>query len=173
MVDYLSVGYVLKPQGIRGEIKVESLTDDLERFNELDLLYIENQGEYNPLKITARRYSGQHIYLCLEGYNNMDEAENLRGEYLWIPREMARVLPEDSFFVADIIGCDVYTTEDEYLGSIDDIIHTGSNDVYVTRGPKGEILIPALKKTIIGVDIEGKRIAVNPDELEGLWPHGN
>lgn len=170
MLDYLSVGYVLKPQGIRGEIKVESLTDDIERFDKLDVLYIKNQEVYSPLKIMNRRYNRQYVYLSIQGYDSMNEAEKLRGEYLWIPREMARKLPKDSFFIADLIGCNVYTQEDEHLGSINEVIHTGSNDVYVTKGARGDILIPALKKVVLNVDIGGRRMIVDSQQLEGLLP---
>lgn len=100
----------------------------------------------------------------------MNAAEKLRGQYLWIPREEAKKLPEGSFFIADLIRCNVYTQEEEHLGSIKEVIHTGSNDVYVIKGVKGEILIPALKKVVLNVDIEAKRMTVDSLKLEGLLP---
>ncbi|HZJ82999.1 MAG TPA: ribosome maturation factor RimM [Clostridia bacterium] len=170
MLNYLSVGYVLKPQGIKGEIKVESLTDNLERFDKLSVLYIKCQEGYDPIEIVARRYSGKFVYLSIKGYDDMNAAEKLRGQYLWIPREEAKKLPEGSFFIADLIRCNVYTQEEEHLGSIKEVIHTGSNDVYVIKGVKGEILIPALKKVVLNVDIEAKRMTVDSLKLEGLLP---
>lgn len=170
MLDYLSVGYVLKPQGIKGEIKVEPLTDYIERFDELDILYIKEANQYNPVKVMSTRYRGNHVFLRLEGYNNMDDAEKLRGQYLWIPRDQVRDLPKDTFLIADIIGCAVYTQEGDHLGHVDRVIHTGSNDVYVTEGPLGEILIPGLKKVVLDVDIQGRQITVAVQELEGLLP---
>lgn len=170
MLEYLSVGYVLKPQGIKGEVKVDPLTDYIERFDELDTIYIKIMDQYNPLKIIARRYSGNHVFLRLEGYKDIDQAEKLRGQYLWIPRDEARDLPKNTFLIADIIGCAVYTQEGEQLGHVDRIIHTGSNDVYVTKGSMGEILIPGLKKVVLDVDIQGRKITVAAQELEGLLP---
>lgn len=170
MLDYLSVGYILKPHGIRGEMKVEPLTDYIERFDELDTLYIKRAEQYCPIRIMARRYRGNHVFLVLEGYDNLDKTEKLRGQYLWIPRDEARALPEDSFFVADIIGCAVFTEEGRPLGHVDGIIHTGSNDVYVTKGSMGQILIPGLKKVVLDVDIQSRKIIVAAQELEGLLP---
>ncbi len=173
MLEYLSVGYVLKPQGIRGEVKVEPLTDYIGRFDELSTLYVKIGDQYRPLRIIARKYRGNHVYLQLEGCHNRDQAESLRGQYLWIPRDKARDLPKDTFFIADIIGCAVYTTEGKLLGHVDRVIHTGSNDVYVTKGPVGEILIPGLKKVVLDVDIKSKKIIVAMEELEGLLPNAD
>lgn len=170
MLEYLSVGYILKPQGIKGEIKVEPLTDYIERFDELDTLYIKMANQYSPVKVISTRYGGNHVFLRLEGYGDIDEAEKLRGQYLWIPRDKARDLPKDTFLIADIIGCAVYTQDGKQLGHVERVIHTGSNDVYVTKGPAGEILIPGLKKVVVDVDIKGRNITVAAQELEGLLP---
>ena len=173
MLDYISVGYVLKPQGIKGEIKVEPLTDYIERFDELDILYIKEDDKYTPTRILSRKYSPNHVFLLLEGYYDRNQAEKLRGQYLWIARDQVRELPEDTFLIADIIGCAVYTKEGQYLGSVDDVIETGSNDVYVTKGPLGDVLIPGLKKVILDVDIKNKKIIVSAQELEGLLPNAD
>jgi 16S rRNA processing protein RimM len=170
LLEYISVGYVLKPRGIKGEIKVEPLTDYIERFDELDVLYIKENDEHKPVKILSRTYSQTHVFLKLEGYMDRDQAERLRGQYLWITRDQVRDLPEDTFLIADIIGCAIYTKEGKHLGCVDNVIHTGSNDVYVTKGPLGEILIPGLKKVVLDVDIQEKKIIVSVQELEGLLP---
>jgi len=173
LLDYISVGYVLKPRGIKGEIKVEPLTDYIERFDELDILYIKENDKYKPVKILSRKYSPNHVFLLLEGYMDRNQAEKLRGQYLWIARDQVRELPKDTFLIADIIGCAVYTKEGQYLGSVDDVIETGSNDVYVTKGPLGDVLIPGLKKVILDVDIKNKKIIVSAQELEGLLPNAD
>ena len=173
LLDYLSVGYVLKPQGLKGEIKVEPLTDYAERFDELDTLYLKTGKQYSQLKIVSARYMGDFAYLRFAGIHGIDEAEELRGQYLWIPRNMARILPDDACFIADIIGCEVCTQEGQVLGQVESIISTGSNDVYVIHGSKGEILIPGLKKVVLKVDTLGKKIIVSAQELGGLLPNEN
>lgn len=170
LLEYLSVGWVLKPQGIKGEIKVKPLTDDITRFDDLDEVYLKHGQDYFPVKIIDRKYRKDFVYLILEGYSDRNQAEKLREQYLWIPRDMARVLPQGTYFIADIIGCIVRTSEGQELGHIDQVLQTGSNDVYLVKGSKGQILIPALKKVVLQIDIYNKAIEVDAGELEGLLP---
>ena len=87
---------------------------------------------------------------------------------------MARKLPADTYFIADLLGCRVETLSGEYLGEIADVQETGSNDVYIVHGgPKGEILIPALKKVVVEVDIKNKLVRVDLTDMEGLLPDEN
>lgn len=173
MLKYLSVGMVLKPQGLKGEVKVEPLTDDITRFDDLDVVYLKSGQSYFEVKIISRRYSSNFVYLILEGFEDRNQAEKLRGQYLWIPRHMARILPEDTFLIADLIGSAVITNDGRQLGHIERVLQTGSNDVYVVNGDKGEILIPALKKVVLRVDIVNKKVEVDVQELEGLLPDEN
>lgn len=170
MLDYLTVGYVLRPRGIKGEVKIEPLTDNMEQFEAWKTLYIEGAEGYLPLEIKAKRYIKNHVYLYFHGYDNTDKAEKLRGKYLWIPKKLLGDLPDDSFFVADIIGCSIFTGQGQNLGIVDRVLHTGSNDVYVSKNLNKEILIPALKKTVLDVDIQAKKIIVDAHELKGLLP---
>lgn len=170
MLEYLSVGYVLKPQGIKGEIKVEPLTDNMERFDTLKQVFIEENSGYKAVKIKSRRYRNNFVYLKLEGFDSIGDAERLRNQYLWIPRSMAVPLPEDTYFIADIVGCRVETLDGRELGRVDHVIQTGSNDVYAVKGSMGEILIPALKKVIQEVDVIEGKIVVDAAYLEGLLP---
>lgn len=166
---YLSVGYVTKPQGIKGEVRVKPLTDDMYRFDDLDEVFLKRQDRYVPVKIQRRRYAKDFVILKLEGFEDRNQAETLRGEYLWISREQARPLPKDTYFIADIVGCRVETCAGRFLGYVTGVLHTGSNDVYVVKD-KEEVLIPALKKVVVDVDVENSKIVVNHEELEGLLP---
>lgn len=170
MLKHLTVGYVLRPRGIKGEVKVEPLTDSVDEFHKWDTLYIKDGNKYYPLKINAKRNTGDDLFLHFEGYDDMNMAEKLRGKYLWIPRDEMEELPEDTFYITDILGCTVYTQEGAVLGQVDRIIHTGSNDVYLLKGSAGEILIPGLKKVILDIDITAKKMVVAAQELEGLLP---
>ena len=87
---------------------------------------------------------------------------------------MARKLPENTYYIADLLGCRVETRTGEYLGKIADVLETGSNDVYIVQeGPRGEILIPALKKVVVLVDISNRLIQVDLTDMEGLLPDEN
>lgn len=171
MVEYFAVGQVLKPQGIKGEVKVKPLTDDMLRFDELKAILVKEDGGYKSIDIQHTRHMGNNVILKLEGCDDRSSAEEFRDQYIWIPRSMARDLPEDTYFTADIIGCTVRTNRGKVLGSIVDIIYTGSNDVYIIDSEYGEILIPALKKVVSKVDIKNKLIDIDTTEIEGLIPH--
>lgn len=170
MLDYLSVGVVLKPQGLKGEIKVKPLTDDERRFDALRKVYLKNGEAYREAEINSRRYDKGFVFLKLKGYETIESVEHLRNQYLWIPRSLARILPKDTFFIADLIGCRVQTRTGESLGKITDVLETGSNDVYVIQGPKGDILLPALKKVVVDVDIREGLVIVDLTDMEGLLP---
>ena len=173
MLDYLSVGVVLKPHGLKGEIKVKTLSDEKRRFDTLTCIYVKKEEDYKELAITARRYDRDFVYLHLKGYCKVESVEPLRGQYLWIPRKMARDLPKDTFFIGDLIGCRVWTEAGKYLGTIENILRTGSNDVYVVEGPEGEMLLPALKSVMTRVDPSVGTILVDLSDMRGLLPDEN
>jgi len=173
MLDYLSVGVVLKPHGLKGEIKVKPLSDEKRRFDELTCVCVKKEEGYKELAITARRYDRDFVYLYLKDCCTVESVEPLRGQYLWIPRKMARVLPKDTFFIGDLIGCRVWTDAGKFLGTIENILRTGSNDVYVVKGPEGEVLIPALKSVVTQVDPSAGRMIVDFSGMKGLLPDEN
>lgn len=166
MQPYLIVGKILKPHGVRGEVKVEPLTDDLRRFDKLEYVYIKNADKILPYKIGHVKYGHGVVYIKLDGIDSMDDAKALAGEYLWVDRNHAAPLPEGAYYVGDIIGCRVYTTDGRYLGWVKNIFPTGSNDVYTIFDGRREILIPAIKDVIKSVDINAERIIIEP--MEGL-----
>lgn len=170
MREYLSVGLVLKPRGLKGEIKVKPLTDDERRYDSLQTIYLKDV-DYRELHIVSRCYEKGFVFLKLKGFETIESVMPLRNQYLWIPRYMARKLPKDTFFITDLLGCRVETMTGESLGKITDVQETGSNDVYIVRGgPLGEVLIPALKKVVTLIDIPSKLVRVDLTDMEGLLP---
>jgi 16S rRNA processing protein RimM len=168
-VKYFSVGYVLKPQGLKGEVKVKPLTDNLDRFDEISqVLLKEKDGSFKRINVLSRRYMKGWVILLLDGFDNKDLAEQLRGKSLWIPRSMAKQLAKDNYFIADIIGCKVESVEGTPLGVISEVIKTGSNDVFVVDCDGKDILVPALKKIVVQVDIDLGRIVIDSNEIKEL-----
>ena len=107
------------------------------------------------------------VILKLKGIENPEEAEKLRNCYLKIDRKNAKKLPEGTYFIADLIGLEVYTDEDILLGKLEDIYNTGSSDIYVIKNDVGkQILLPAIKEVLKQVDLENKKIIVHI--IEGL-----
>ncbi len=166
-MDYLKIGYIKKPQGMKGEIKVEPLTDDMNRFHDLDWVYIRDSTMgVKQVPIRGVRVQKDHVYLYLEGVTNRDQAERLRHQYLWIDREHAVKLPKGFYFICDIIGCQAYDLKDAFLGEVVDVLQTGSNDVYVIDGNGNEILVPALHSVVKKIDMSQKRILIDMSQLE-------
>lgn len=159
MKEFMSIGQITKPHGVRGEVKVLSLTDSLERFKELDKVLIDGK----EVTITSVKLQSDRAILKLEGVDSMDAAEEYRNKYLEVRREDAMALDEDCYYIADLLDCFVYDTEGEELGKVYDVIETGSNDVYWVKGQgKKEVLIPALKTIVEKVDIENNKIIIKP-----------
>lgn len=157
MEDYLSVGQISKPHGIKGEVKVIPLTDDIKRFRKLKKVYIDG----NEKTIVWCKMQVDRVILKIEGIDTIEAAEILRNKYIQVKREEAVRLPKDSYFVTDLVSCTVYDTLENKIGKIYDVIKTGSNDVYWIKDEK-EVLIPALKDIVLEVDIDSHRIVIRP-----------
>ena len=160
------VGKVLKPQGIKGEIKVESISPNPQRFKTLEKVFIEKET-LKTYSIESVRISDKFVFLKLIGIDNRQESESLRGSDVLIDKSELIDLAEDEYFVHDLIGCKVVTDEGLMLGNLIDVSQYGGNDIYVVKNDAGkEILIPATKEVIKQVDIQNNEIEVHL--LEGL-----
>ena len=152
--EYLMIGEITKPQGVRGEVKVRPCTCDVERFEGLETAYVEKDGGYAPLGIRVNRISDEAVFMNVEGVADRDAAEALRGTKLYVDRAHAVALDEDSNFLADLYGLRGVADDGRDLGRLTDVMQPGGNDVYVFKGPLGEVLVPALKSVVLAVDLE-------------------
>ena len=167
MDKYLELGQIVNTFGIKGQVKVMPFTDDIKKFDKLKEIYIEKKHELKLFQIEKVNYSKNMVILKLKGIETPEEAESLRNSYLKIDRKDAKKLPEGTYYIADLIGLDVYTDENELLGKVDYIYNTGSNDIYVVKDEQGkEILLPAIKDVLKQVDLENGKIIVHI--IEGL-----
>ena len=157
MKDILRVGKIVNTHGLKGEVKVIPLTDDPKRYNELEFVLIDGIER----KIQGCKYQKDRVIVKIEGINTIEEAEKYKNKYMEIPREYAVPLEEDTYYIADIIGCTVYDTNGKELGQIYDVIQTKNNDVYWIRKPK-ELLIPVLLEIVTDIDIENRKITIKP-----------
>ncbi|MFQ5886205.1 MAG: ribosome maturation factor RimM [Anaerolineae bacterium] len=160
---YLVVGKVVAPWGTRGELKVAILTDFPDRFRDLKRVYLGDE----PWTLEGHRRHGRWVILKLEGCADRNSAEKLRGELVQIPLEEAIPLSEDEYYIYQIVGLEVWTSEGEHLGRVSEVLFTGANEVYVVEGERGEILVPAIEDVVKEVDLEGGRLIVEP--LEGMF----
>ncbi len=166
MADYLRIGRVIKPQGIKGELKIEPLTDGQDRFHSLKSVFVENHGSYLPCNVAAARVHEGFAYLLLDRIADRNAAETLRGSFLCVAREDAVTLPEDTYFIDDLIGCSVYSNEGGSIGKVQEIIKTGANDVFSIATNRGELLVPVIKKVVVAVEPDQKRITLDGKALK-------
>ena len=166
---FLTVGEVVKAQGVRGEVKLMPATPDAGRFRGIQHLYLQ-VGNETPKAfgvISARIGVHGEVYLGLEGVADRNAAEALRGAVAMLPREEARKLPEGEWYIVDLVGCQVHTDAGVHLGTLTEVLQHGAADVWVIDGPK-PAMIPAVKKAIAEVDTAAKRIILRADELEAI-----
>jgi len=167
----VTVGRILGAHGIRGEVVLRRYGDDPGILSPGSTLHAERGGHDMTLTVNrARPHKGGWI-VAFEGVANRDEAEVLRGLTLRVGEDALPPLAEGTFYRFQLIGLEVRTAEDEPLGRVDEVMETGANDVLVVKGPRGEILIPAVEPFIAEVDLEAGRIRV--ETPPGLIPEGD
>ncbi|WP_281746087.1 ribosome maturation factor RimM [Thermanaerovibrio acidaminovorans] len=173
----VTVGRIVGTHGIKGSLKLKPLTDYPERFLHMETLYLELpqvKGRHRPpreLKILDVRFQdGKDLFIVtLEGIDTIEMAEDLKGALITVAPEDRVPLEEGVYWIDDIIGLEVVEDEtDAVLGVVEDVMPTGSNDVYEVRTPDGVLkMIPATGEVIRKVDLEARQIRVHL--LEGLW----
>lgn len=160
--DYLTVGVILAPHGVRGDIRIKPLTEKPERFLQAPSINIKDFGQ---VKIQNARAHKQFILLKLEGIDDMDAADKMRGLEIIMQKSELEQLPQGRYYAFDIIGLDVYAAAGEMLGKVVNVLTTGAADVYVVRLVDGnELLLPAIEEVVLEIDIDNKKMVVQPQE---------
>ncbi len=167
MQKYFEVGQIVNTFGVKGVLKVKPFTDEMERFEELKKVYICKKEKLEEVEIEEVKYHKDMILLKVKGIDDMNEAEKVKGLYLKIDRKNAKKLPKDTYFIADLLGLEVYSDTGELLGKVNDIFRTGANDVYVVKDENGkQLLLPGIPDVIKEIDLEKEKIIVHL--LKGL-----
>jgi len=161
-MDLIAIGRISKPIGTRGELKVSPLTHDNRRFMNLSTVWLgHDAADVELKKILKVRIDTRQVVLNFDGIETVEEAEKIKNLYLFVPKEDAVKLQNGSYFVDDVIGCEVVTEEQTTVGMITDLLSLPMNDVWVVKKDAKEILIPAVKAIIRHVDVENKRITIH------------
>lgn len=171
---YLLLGEILRPHGIRGELRIRLLTEYPERISQLETVYV-GEGVDDP---NAKPYHVEHMrmhqgygLLQLREIQDRNLAERMRQLFVMVGIEHAVPLEEGEFYLYQLIGLEVQTEDGEVLGTLVEVIETGANDVYVVDSERyGDVLIPVLDSTIIRTDIDAGLLVVRLPE--GLIPTG-
>ncbi|MCP4167673.1 MAG: 16S rRNA processing protein RimM [Chloroflexi bacterium] len=148
----IAIGRIVGIHGVRGEVKVDVYTDFPERFEPGSDIVLE--GEAQLYRILSTRPHKGMLLIHLEGFTSRAHVERLRGKHLVIPRDLAKVLDEDEYYVDELQGLRVSTDEGIDLGMLDEVLWTGANEVYVVHGEYGEVLLPAISEVIREVDLQ-------------------
>ena len=155
----LEIGQIVNTFGIKGFVKVNPWVNDVTRFDSLKKVYIKIRKSLKELEIEEVKYHKNMVLLKLKGIDDMNEAEKRKGSYLKIHRKDAIPLPEGTYFIADLIGLEVYTDEGILLGKVDDIYNNGSTDIYVVKNESGkQILLPGIDEVLKNIDLEKEKI---------------
>ena len=167
MDKYFEIGQIVNTNGLKGIVKVKPFTDDIKEFETFESIYVQKKAELIEFKIESVRYAKNMVLLKLKGIDDIDAAEALRNLYIKVRRKQLPKLQENSYYIVDLLECEVVTVDGEFLGKMDDVFNTGSNDVYVVKNEEGkQILLPAIKEVIKNVDIPNRKITVKL--MEGL-----
>ncbi len=167
MSDKLEIGQIVNTKGLKGELRVNSFSEASNRFETIDTILLKIKSEYKEYKIEKVGYSKNQVVLKLKDVDTIEDAEKLKNVYVYIYRSQLGELPEGTYYIADLIGLEVFTEAGEKLGIVDDIFSTGSNDVYVVKDEMGkQKLLPGIDEVLKQIDIENGKIIVNL--IEGL-----
>ncbi len=167
MEDLFQVGIITSTHGVKGEVKVYPTTDDVKRFKKLKDIILDTGKEHVALELESVKFFKQMVILKFKGIDSLNDVEKFRQKSLYVTRANAVRLRKDEYFIADLIGLKVIDEENKELGTLEDVMVTGANDVYVISLLNGkELLLPAIKQCILNVDMENQCMQVHV--LDGL-----
>ncbi|MCS7040911.1 MAG: ribosome maturation factor RimM [Caldilineales bacterium] len=156
----MTVGRILRPHGVRGEVRMEILTGYPERLSLHRVFYLGPQAQ--PYPVESIRFHQGAALIKLAGCDNRNAAETLRGLLVQIPLEDAVPLEEGEYYYFQVVGLEVFTEAGECLGRVMEVIETGANDVYVVHGPRGELLVPAIGQVVQSIELAAGRMVITP-----------
>ena len=162
-MEKIKIGKIVNTVALRGEVKVYHYSDYKERFEELDRILVEHRGKYEEYEIEGVRYQKEMVILKLKGINDRNAAEALKERDLYITEEDLRELPEDTFYVKDLIGCRVINEENgAEIGRIKDVLQNSAQDIYQIELTNGkEALIPVVGEFVKEVSIAEKYVKIH------------
>ncbi|KPL02877.1 MAG: hypothetical protein AMJ73_08140 [candidate division Zixibacteria bacterium SM1_73] len=166
----ITIGQISRVRGIKGEMVVVPLTDDPKRLSGLEKIFVSKDANIAQFEIEEVRTNlkskrlKERVLLKLKGVETLEEAKKFVGSFLEIEKEDLIKLPEGRYFIFDIIGLNVITTEDKEVGTVREVISLPANDVYVVQGEQQEYDIPAIKEVVKKIDLDKKVMIIEPKE---------
>ena len=167
---FIETGKIVGTHGVKGMVRIQPWSDSPDFICNFEKFYLDENGNTSINVISASPH-GNVVIAKLDGVNSIEEAERYRNKIIFIDRNDVD-LPEDRYFINDLIGCNVFDADsNELLGILNDISATGANDVWhITKDGK-EHLVPAIDEVIISVDIDNEKIILRP--MKGIFDDEN
>ncbi len=159
----VTIGKISKPQGVRGELKIIPLTDDAERFVSLREVYVGD----TLYRVVAARVAANGVFVTLEGVCDRNAAELLRNMPLQVSRRDAVRPAPDRCLIVDLIGCEV-TDGTRAIGTVCDVLQHGAADVWVIRAGDRKAMIPAIRRLVLDVDVQARKVLLDRQAYEDL-----
>lgn len=162
-MDYFRIAKIVKTKGLKGEVKIYSYTDNIERFKSLDKFYTDKQlkEKFEVEKVSIP--SSNMVNMKIKGVNSIDEAQAFVNKIMYIAKDDAYELEEGDFYISDMIGIEVFFENGEKVGELKEVLQYSANDIYVVKNELGkEFMIPAVYKFVPTIDIENKKMIITP-----------
>ncbi len=161
------VGKVLRPRGLKGEVKVEIVTSFPEHFKKLKALLVKTDKVSQTFELSQAKLANGYVYLKFKNIHSAEEAERLRNAELYIEQDQLTELSETEYYIHDLLGIDVFDEAEHLIGELIEVESYPSSDVYIVKAPDGKChMIPAIKDVVKQVDIKSGRMTIQA--MEGL-----
>lgn len=162
--NYVEIGKILAPHGVRGDVRIMPLLEDTNYFFESKEVLVEGLG---VLQIENARWNKKIILLKLKNYDSMNDAETLRGKLIVLSKSDMAKLPDGRYYVYDLLGIEVFDLAGVLLGTLTEVLSPASTDVYVvTDSEKKVMMFPALKTIVKEIDLVNRKMIVDPPEWD-------
>jgi len=165
-MNFLKIGFIRKPHGLKGELKILPLTGDISRFKKISYVYLLIDNEYLKEELQSVKISNNYIIIKLKDYNSIDDVKKYSGIYIFIEKNNGIPLKKGEYYSQDLIGCSFFY-KGKKIGIVVDFDNLGASDVFFVKYKNKEIVYPFLKKYIKKIDIENKLIEIN--QFEGFF----
>ena len=162
-LEYFKIGKIVTTKGLKGEVKVYSHTDEIERFLDLEYFYIGKDRETKYYIQKANIIADNMVTVKMKDYDTVESVQKFVSKFIYVDRENSYELDDDEMFIVDMIGMDVRTEDGKHIGKLADVLQYTANDVYVVKSDEGkEYLIPATYEIVPEINQEENYMIVNP-----------
>lgn len=163
MQEYFEIGQIVNTSGLKGVVKANLFTDDISKIENFDKVLIEKKGQLQEYVIEEVRYHKNQALIKFKDVNDIDTAESLRNSYIKVHRDDEEKLPDDTYYIVDLIGLHVISDDGRELGILKDVfpVPAGSHDIYVVETGGKDILLPAIGEVIKEIDVKNQKMIVH------------